>query len=64
MAIDGFAVLTWQPFDYEAVYKTDYCYNKGVFVIFLMWDMMWIVTSLLPAASIVEAIMILLLHSI
>jgi hypothetical protein len=34
VAIDGFAVLTWQPFDYEAVYKTDYCYNKGVFVIF------------------------------
>ena len=29
LAMDGLAVLTWQPYDYEVVYKMDYCYHKG-----------------------------------
>jgi hypothetical protein len=33
VAINGFAVLTWQLYDHERAYKKDYHYHKGGFVI-------------------------------
>jgi hypothetical protein len=36
LAIDGFAVATRQPYDFEVVYKKDYRYCKGGFAIVII----------------------------
>jgi hypothetical protein len=33
LAMDGLAIPTRQPYDYQVVYKKDYCYHKGGFAI-------------------------------